>query len=150
LTTEKSRSPSSAARSSSSRPLRSRPAPRRSWRAGRGVRPVEADAGGARWSFSARFSAGSASATPASALVLAAAALGRLQRFPAGALGRVAEDVRVAADHLVADRRRARRRCVEGAEFLGDAGVVDDLELEIAELVLEVAMSPRSIASATS
>ena len=90
-----------------------------------------------RWIFSARFRAGRARATPARALASAwAVALGRLQRLPARAGRGVAEDVRVAADHLGADRRQhvVER---EGAALLGDAGVIDDLELEIAELVLQ-------------
>ena len=63
-------------------------------------------------------------------------ALGRLERFPAGAGRGVAEDVRVAADHLGRDRRHDVIER-EGADLLGHAGMIDDLELEIAELVLE-------------
>jgi hypothetical protein len=53
------------------------------------------------------------------------------------AMGALAEDVRVAALHLV-------RNCGgdvvegEGAGFLGHAGVKDDLEQQVAEFVLEV------------
>ena len=70
------------------------------------------------------------------ALVRMRFALGGLERFPAGAGLGVAEDVRVAADHLGADRRHDVIER-EGAALLGHAGMVDDLELEIAELVLQ-------------
>ena len=64
-----------------------------------------------RCSLAARSSAGSASATPASALESGlAAALGGLDRIPAGGFGGVAEDVRVAALELVANAAQARRR----------------------------------------
>src|SRR3546814_10441541 len=71
------------------------------------------------------------------------AALGRaflgLDLFPqmVAAFGTVAEDVRVAALHLVADRGRDIGE-VEQAGFLGHAGMEDDLEEQIAEFVLEI------------
>src|SRR3546814_1880045 len=60
-----------------------------------------------------------------------------LQRFPAGAFRLVAENVRMAADHLGGDRRHDVVNA-EGATLLGDAGVVDDLKLEVAKLFLQV------------
>ena len=63
-------------------------------------------------------------------------ALGGLDFLPAGAVLGIAEDVRMAALHLVAD---ARDHVVqrEMAGFLGHLRVEHDLELEIAELVGE-------------
>ena len=61
----------------------------------------------------------------------------------------IAEDMRVPAHHLVGDRGgdvvERKVPC-----FLGHAGVEDDLQQQIAELVLERVDIARSIASATS
>ena len=67
-------------------------------------------------------------------------AFGRFLRFPRGGLrrgvtrGGIAEHVRMAADHLVGDRPgHVGER--EQPGFLGHAGVVDDLEQQVAEFV---------------
>ena len=93
-------------------------------------------------SLTARVSAGRPVATPAS--VPALAALAGLGPLPVGGLlvgglvpAVVAEDVRVAADHLVGD---GAHHVVpgEGAGLLGHARVIDHLEEEVAELVAEL------------
>ena len=128
---------------------------------GRGVGPVEADARGALLQLHARVSAGRPRGTPSSALAAPAvarrAALGRLDRLPVARLlvrrlvaARVAEDVRVAADHLVADRRdhvgevearRPPRPCGRGRPPAAAGRRARPRRS---------AMSPRSMASATS
>ena len=79
------------------------------------------------------------------ASVAGPSALAGLGALPVGGLllgglvaALVAEDVRVAADHLVGD---GAHDVVpgEGAGLLGHAGVVDDLEQQVAELVAELA-----------
>ena len=71
------------------------------------------------------------------ALVFVAAAFLGLERFPAWTLRLIAENVRMPADHL---GRNRRHDVIDGesAQLLGDAGMIDDLELEIAQFVLEV------------
>jgi hypothetical protein len=100
------------------------------------VRPVETDARGSFLQlFGALESGKGARHSGQGALVLANAAFLRLQFLPAGAVT-IAEDMRVPTDHLVADRRHDVTQG-EGAGFLGYSRVVDDLELEVAKLVLE-------------
>ncbi len=93
--------------------------------------------GGAALDLVGAFQGGEASATPGNrARIRFGAALGRLQRLPARARGGVAENVGMAADHLGGDRvEHIGER--ERAGFLGHPAVIDDLELEIAELILE-------------
>ena len=92
-------------------------------------------------SLAARVRAGRPAGTPASAPVSApGGALGRFLRLPGrglcrGVAGRgVAEDVRMAAHHLVGDGPRDVDE-VEPTGFLGHARVIDDLEQQVAEFV---------------
>ena len=72
----------------------------------------------------------------------AGSAFGGLVGLPGGGLfrhvarRRMAEDVRMAADHLVGDPARDVVE-IELTRFLGHAGMEDHLQEEIAELVLE-------------
>ena len=100
------------------------------------------------WIFSARSSAGRARATPSRAPAGCSppflAPLGRLAGLPGDGLGvgvgdlEVAEDMRMAVDHLVGD---GGGHVVEAGSALGlslrHLGVIDDLQQQVAEFLLE-------------
>jgi hypothetical protein len=106
-----------------------------------GVGPVEADGGGSVGQFDGSGQSGQGDRHPGEGAELpAGGAFGGFLRLPGRGLGRgvadgrIAEYVRVAAYHLVAD---AFRDIAKGEQtgFLGEAGVVDDLEQQVAEFV---------------
>ena len=103
----------------------------------RGVGPVEADAGGPALDLLGALEGGEGEGDAGErAFVLVDLALRRLERLPARALRRLAEDMGMAPYHLGGNRRYDVSQ-VERAGLLGHARVIDDLELEVAELVLE-------------